>query len=80
LALEESRGAVALYPNPAEDKLYITHSSATAVLSVKLISSQGKEVKKASGIGEIVLDVSNMGTGVFIAIINNSPYKIIRVK
>jgi len=38
------------------------------------------ELKVATGVGEIVLDISNVSSGVLIAVVNNSPHKIIKVK
>jgi hypothetical protein len=69
-----------MYPNPAEDKLHIKHANAFAPISVKLLTAQGRELTAANGVGELVLDISNAGSGVLIAIVNNSPHKIIKVK
>ncbi|HEY5916889.1 MAG TPA: aryl-sulfate sulfotransferase [Chryseolinea sp.] len=80
LAVEDNLKAMEMYPNPAEDKLYIKHPNGSAHLSVKLLTAQGIEIKSATGVGEIVLDISNVASGVLIAVVNNTPHKIIKVK
>jgi hypothetical protein len=80
LAVEDNLKAMEMYPNPAEDKLYIKHPDEFAHLSVKLLTAQGIEIKSATGTGEIVLDISNVASGVLIAVVNNTPHKIIKVK
>jgi len=80
LAAENNLNAMEMYPNPAEDKLFIRHRDAYAPLSVKLLTAQGRELASVSGVGEIVLDISNLASGVFIAVVNNSPHKITKVK
>ena len=80
VAVENSINKLEMYPNPADDKLYIKHPNASGHLTVKLLTAQGMELKVATGVGEIVLDISNVSSGVLIAVVNNSPHKIIKVK
>ena len=80
VAVEESLNKLEMYPNPAEDKIYIKHPNVSEQLTVKLLTAQGQELKAATGVGEIILDISNVSSGVLIAVVNNSPYKIIKVK
>jgi hypothetical protein len=80
VAVENGLSKLEMYPNPAEDKLYIRHANESELLSVRLLTAQGHELKAASGVGEIILDISNVSSGILIAVVNNSPHKIIKVK
>ncbi|MBA4056325.1 MAG: hypothetical protein C0490_16540, partial [Marivirga sp.] len=80
LAVENIGDKVQVYPNPVEDKLTIKLPDTFAPVSVKLLTAYGSEVKSVVGYGEVVVDTSGMDSGFFVAIINNSSYKIIKLK
>ena len=78
VAVEERQTSIEFYPNPVTDKLRIKHTDANESISVKLLTSFGSEIKRASGHGEVIVDTSDIPSGFFIAIVNNSSYKIIK--
>jgi len=80
VAIENTLNRLQLYPNPAEDNLNIKLPDNSAELSVKLLNAHGQELKAVTGFGQITLDISDVCSGVLIAVVNNLPHKIIKVK
>lgn len=80
VAVENNNIGLSMYPNPADDKLYIKLPDESAKISVRLLSSQGHELKTAVGVGEVIIDISDVNSGLLVAVVNNSAHKIIKVK
>lgn len=68
-----------VYPNPVKEELKIKFSNSTQLLSAKLLTVQGYPIGTVTGFGEVSMDVSAIPNGVYIVIVNNTSYKIIKI-
>ena len=79
-----SNAEINIYPNPADDKLYILINNYNDLIYIKLINSNGKNIINSSYSGfELIegLDISDLEDGIYVLMLNSKnvtkKYKII---
>jgi hypothetical protein len=75
---EVTTDQVAVFPNPAVDKVYIRSRDNSQVLSTKLLTLEGHLLLKRSERGQVELDVTGLSDGIYFLIVNNRAFKIFR--
>jgi hypothetical protein len=67
------RATIAVYPNPATDKLFIDKQSVSA--SVHIIDNKGREVKYVSELADEFIDLSSLQAGAYFLIVDDHGLK-----
>ncbi|MFK5857265.1 MAG: T9SS type A sorting domain-containing protein [Bacteroidota bacterium] len=74
---DDVKHLISVYPNPANDKLYI---NGLEKANISIISSSGSVVLKKQSFSGSVLDISNISRGVYILDIQTKSNQVIRKK
>ncbi|MNE51735.1 Aqualysin-1 precursor [compost metagenome] len=77
---QTAEAAYTVYPNPTKDKLSISSSNPTEVMTVQVMDMNGKMLSTHQLSGNSVIDVSNISTGVYFVKIVSETEKVTQMK
>lgn len=60
-----------VYPNPATNTIYFTHTDKGDVFSVRIFDLQGREIQNGMYKSEEMIDISQLSSGVYFVRFNN---------
>jgi hypothetical protein len=69
---EVSAGGISVYPNPAQDVIYVTLSNANQVFTYTLFDITGKQIDhptQQQNVGRAIIDVANLPAGIYMLVV-----------
>ena len=70
---------IKVYPNPTHDIIYIQPADRETPVHYELIDQSGKTVFEShSDLSTYTIDMHDMSTGVYVLLVDSSPYRIIK--
>jgi hypothetical protein len=73
-----AEAAVRVYPNPTTDFLYIESPDPNSEVDVRLLNLKGAQVASAKGCGSLCISMVTLPDGLFIAMVNGKPTRIMK--
>ena len=77
-AIEENIPTVGIYPNPANDRLYIETQTPTQILTVEIYDAFGRQWSTVNGQQSLSIDLSGLNAGIYIIKINTKEGNIVK--
>lgn len=70
---------ILIYPSPVENELKIKSNDSGKLISARLMTVHGSLVASMSGYGEVMMDVSTLGNGIYVVVVDQITRKIIKI-
>ena len=76
--IEELASSLRIFPNPANDRLYIETQTLTQTLTVEIYDAFGRLQSTVNGQQSLSIDVSGLNAGIYIIKINSNEGNIVK--